>query len=110
MKSFINIKFFCFSGSNEKSPNSFSYNDSYDTSPVPSGSLSVANGDYPLHGLSLDQQAAYLHGLGVQFSSGFHSVDKRWFYILLMGLSFISIWKKVLLSTIIGFPKVVQIF
>jgi hypothetical protein len=78
---FINIKHkFNFSGSNDKSPNSFSYNDSYETSPVPSSSLQQslsANGDYPLHGLSLDQQAAYLHGLGVQFTSGFHSLDKR---------------------------------
>ena len=64
-----------FSGSNDKSPNSFSYNDNYDMSLVPSGSLQ--QGDYPLHGLSLDQQAAYLHGLGVQFSSSFHSADKR---------------------------------
>jgi len=82
---FINL--YLFSGSNEKSPNSFSYNDSYDTSPVPSGSLSVANGDYPLHGLTLDQQAAYLHGLGVQFSSSFHSVEKRYFKILSMCIS-----------------------
>ncbi len=78
MKNLYQCFRFDFSGSNEKSPNSFSYNDSYDTSPVPSGSLSAVNGDYPLHGLSLDQQAAYLHGLGVHFSSGFQNVDRRW--------------------------------
>jgi hypothetical protein len=48
-----------FSGANEKSPNSFAYNDSYDGSPVTASATHTQglalNGDYPLHGLSLDQ-------------------------------------------------------
>ena len=69
------------SGSNEKSPNSFNYNEGYDSNSLAaSASMTQGlglSGDFPLHGLSLDQQAAYLHGLGVQFSSGYHALDKR---------------------------------
>ena len=69
------------SGSNEKSPNSFNYSESYDSSSLAAtASLSQSlalNGDFSLHGLSLDQLAAYQHGLGAQFTTGYHVLEKR---------------------------------